>query len=117
MPESETEIAVDDPTAPASDSPAVTTTRTAEVVVYVVLLALALLLGLRQLAQRDGMGQGRPAERIPAVLSVRDPRRRVPVRPRRRVSAADEGGHDASSRATSFGASCRSSFRRFSSAC
>ena len=33
MPESETEIAVDDPTAPASDSPAVTTTRTVEVIV------------------------------------------------------------------------------------
>ena len=39
------EIAVEDPTAPEADSPAVTTTRTAEVVVYVLLLALALLLG------------------------------------------------------------------------
>ena len=54
MAESETEIAVDDPTAPASNSPAVTTTRTAEVVVYLVLLALALLLGYDN--WRSGMG-------------------------------------------------------------
>ena len=54
MAESETEIAVDDPTAPASDSPAVTTTRTAEVVVYLVLLALALLLAYDN--WRSGMG-------------------------------------------------------------
>jgi hypothetical protein len=45
MPESDTEIVVDDPTAPAEDSPAVASTRTVEVVVYVLLLALALLLG------------------------------------------------------------------------
>jgi putative tricarboxylic transport membrane protein len=54
MPESETEIAVGDPTAPASDSPAVTTTRTAEVVVYLVLLAFALLLAFDN--WRSGMG-------------------------------------------------------------
>src|SRR6185295_1750491 len=54
MAESETEIAVDDPNAPASDSPAVTTTRTVEVVVYVVLLALALLLAYDN--WRSGMG-------------------------------------------------------------
>ena len=54
MPESETEIAVDDPNAPASDSPAVTTTRTAEVIVYLALLALALLLGYDN--WRSGMG-------------------------------------------------------------
>ena len=77
MPESETEIVVDDPTAPASDSPAVTTTRTVEVVVYAAAARARAAAGLRQLAQRDGMGEGRPAERIPAVLSVRDPRRRV----------------------------------------
>jgi len=45
MPEPDTEIVVDDPTAPEGDSPAVTTTRTVEVVVYLLLLGLALLLG------------------------------------------------------------------------
>ena len=48
------DIAVEDPTAPEPDSPAVTTTRTAEVVVYVLLLALALLLGFDN--WRSGMG-------------------------------------------------------------
>jgi putative tricarboxylic transport membrane protein len=54
MPESETEIAIGDPTAPTTESPAVTTTRTAEVVVYLVLLALALLLAFDN--WRSGMG-------------------------------------------------------------
>jgi hypothetical protein len=54
MPTSETEIVVDDPTAPADDSPAVTTTRTVEVVVYLLLLALAVLLGFDN--WRSGMG-------------------------------------------------------------
>jgi len=45
MPETETEIVVDDPTAPEPASPAVTTTRTVEVVVYLLLLGLALVLG------------------------------------------------------------------------
>ena len=54
MPESESEIVVDDPTAPARNSPAVTTTRTAEVVVYALLLALALLLAFDN--WRSGMG-------------------------------------------------------------
>jgi putative tricarboxylic transport membrane protein len=45
MPEMDTEIVVDDPRAPESDSPAVTTTRAVEVVVYLLLLGLALLLG------------------------------------------------------------------------
>jgi hypothetical protein len=48
------EIAVEDPTAPEPNSPAVTTTRTAEVVVYLLLLALALLLGFDN--WRSGMG-------------------------------------------------------------
>ncbi len=48
------EIAVEDPTAPEPNSPAVATTRTAEVVVYVLLLALALLLGFDN--WRSGMG-------------------------------------------------------------
>jgi putative tricarboxylic transport membrane protein len=51
---SETEIVVDDPTAPSDNSPAVTTTRTAEVVVYLLLLGLALVLGFDN--WRSGMG-------------------------------------------------------------
>jgi len=54
MTEPEIEIVVDDPTAPAGDSPAVTTTRTVHVVVYALLLALALLLGFDN--WRSGMG-------------------------------------------------------------
>ena len=54
MPESESEIVVGDPTAPAGNSPAVTTTRTAEVVVYLLLVALALVLGYDN--WRSGMG-------------------------------------------------------------
>ncbi len=54
MSEPEIEIVVDDPTAPAEDSPAVTTTRTVEVIVYLLLLALALLLGFDN--WRSGMG-------------------------------------------------------------
>ena len=54
MPPPEAEIVVDDPTAPADDSPALTTTRTVEVVVYLFLLALALLLGFDN--WRSGMG-------------------------------------------------------------
>jgi len=57
MPESESEILVDDPTAPARDSPAVTTTRTVEVVVYALLLALATLLAYDN--WRSGMGWAR----------------------------------------------------------
>src|ERR1700755_995806 len=45
MSNSEIEIVVDDPTAPEPDSPAVTDTRVAEIVVSVLLLGLALLLG------------------------------------------------------------------------
>ena len=41
----DSEIAVGDPDAPADSSPAVSTTRTVEIVVYAVLLGLALLLG------------------------------------------------------------------------
>src|SRR3977135_148089 len=54
MPSTETEIVVEDPTAPAEDSPSVTTTRTVEVVVYLLLLGLALLLGFDN--WRSGMG-------------------------------------------------------------
>ena len=45
MTPSDSEIAVGDPDAPDDTSPAVTSTRTVEVVVYVVLLGFALLLG------------------------------------------------------------------------
>lgn len=54
MPETDTEIVVDDPTAPEEGSPAVTTTRTVEVVVYLLLLGVALLLGFDN--WRSGMG-------------------------------------------------------------
>jgi len=54
MPNPDTPIVVDDPTAPADDSPAMTTTRSIEVVVYLLLLALALLLGFDN--WRSGMG-------------------------------------------------------------
>ena len=50
----EAEIVVGDPTAPASESPAVTTTRTVEIVVYALLLALAFVLGFDN--WRSGMG-------------------------------------------------------------
>src|SRR6266403_4788824 len=45
MSESELEIVVDDPTAPEDDSPAVTSARTVDVVVSLLLLALAVALG------------------------------------------------------------------------
>lgn len=45
MSNSDIEIVVDDPTAPDANSPAVTTNRTVESVVMVLLLALAVLLG------------------------------------------------------------------------
>ncbi len=48
------EIVVDDPDAPLSDSPAVTTIRTAEIAVYMLLLLLALVLGYDN--WRSGMG-------------------------------------------------------------
>jgi hypothetical protein len=54
MPTPDTSIVVDDPTAPAPDSPAAATTRTVESVTYLLLLALALLLGYDN--WRSGMG-------------------------------------------------------------
>jgi len=54
IPDSEIEIVVDDPTAPARNSPAVTTAHTVEIVVYVLLLALAMLLAFDN--WRSGMG-------------------------------------------------------------
>ncbi len=54
MPTSDSEIVVDDPTAPADHSPPVTTTRTVEGVVYLLLIVLALVLGYDN--WRTGMG-------------------------------------------------------------
>jgi hypothetical protein len=45
MSNSELEIVVEDPTAPEADSPAVTSSRTVEIIVSLLLLALAALLG------------------------------------------------------------------------
>jgi putative tricarboxylic transport membrane protein len=54
MPPTDTEIVVDDPDAPADDSPALTTSRTVEVAVYLLLLLVALVLGYDN--WRTGMG-------------------------------------------------------------
>ena len=45
MSNSDSEIIVDDPTAPEADSPSVVSTRVVEMVVYLMLLALAITLG------------------------------------------------------------------------
>ncbi len=50
----EAEIVVEDPTAPADDSPSVVSTRTVDIVVSLLLLALATLLGFDN--WRTGMG-------------------------------------------------------------
>jgi len=71
VPKSEDEIVVEDPTAPASDSPAVTTNRTVDVVVLLLLLAFAALLGFDN--WRTGMGwdeTGPQAGYFPFYLSV-----------------------------------------------
>jgi putative tricarboxylic transport membrane protein len=71
MSSSEIEIIVDDPTAPEADSPPVTNTRVAEVVVSLMLVALALTLGLDN--WRTGIGwdsTGPQAGYFPFYLSV-----------------------------------------------
>jgi putative tricarboxylic transport membrane protein len=71
MSSTEPEIAVDDPTAPAEDSPAVASTRTVEVIVYIALFGLALLLAFDN--WRTGMGweaEGPQAGYFPFYLSV-----------------------------------------------
>ena len=71
MSDSNTEIAVDDPTAPAEDSPAVASTRTAETAVYFLLAGLALLLAFDN--WRTGMGweaEGPQAGYFPFYLSI-----------------------------------------------
>src|SRR6516165_5609533 len=45
MSETELEIVVDDPTAPEKDSPAIANSRSVEIIVSLLLLALAVLLG------------------------------------------------------------------------
>jgi putative tricarboxylic transport membrane protein len=67
----EPEIAVDDPTAPAADSPPVASARTVEIVVYLLLLALAAVLALDN--WRTGAGweaTGPQAGYFPFYLSV-----------------------------------------------
>ena len=71
MSKPDVEIVVEDPTAPASDSPAVTTNRTADVVVSFLLLAFAVLLAYDN--WRTGMGwdsTGPQAGYFPFYLSV-----------------------------------------------
>jgi putative tricarboxylic transport membrane protein len=71
MSDTEIEIVVDDPTAPEPDSPAVTDTHAVEIVVCLVLLALAALLGFDN--WRTGIGwdsTGPQAGYFPFYLSV-----------------------------------------------
>ena len=71
MSNTEIEIVVDDPTAPEADSPPVTNTRVAEVVVSLLLAALALTLGFDN--WRTGIGwdsTGPQAGYFPFYLSV-----------------------------------------------
>jgi len=68
-----TEIVVEDPTAPADNSPSVVSTRTIEIVVSLLLLALAGLLCFDN--WRTGShGSGRTATRLLPVLSRGPPR-------------------------------------------
>jgi hypothetical protein len=67
----EDEIVVDDPTAPANDSPAVASTRTVDIVVSLLLLAFALLMAWDN--RRTGMGwasDGPQAGYFPFYLSL-----------------------------------------------
>jgi putative tricarboxylic transport membrane protein len=71
MPIIDAEIVVDDPTAPADNSPAAATARTVEVVVYLLLVALAMLLGFDN--WRSGMGwakDGPQSGYVPFYLCV-----------------------------------------------
>ncbi len=67
----ETEIVVEDPTAPADDSPAVTSTRMVDMVVSVLLLAFAAIMAFDN--RRTGMGwasDGPQAGYFPFYLSL-----------------------------------------------
>ena len=71
MSKSEDEIIVEDPAAPESDSPAVTTTRTVDIVVSFLLVAFAMLMAFDN--WRTGMGwdsTGPQAGYFPFYLSV-----------------------------------------------
>lgn len=71
MSKSDAEIVVEDPAAPADDSPALTTNRTVEIVVSLLLLALAVLLAFDN--WRTGMSwdsTGPQAGYFPFYLSV-----------------------------------------------
>lgn len=71
MSQVEDEIVVEDPTAPVADSPPVTSTRTVEIAVYILLLGLAALMGFDN--WRTGMGwasDGPQAGYFPFYLSV-----------------------------------------------
>jgi putative tricarboxylic transport membrane protein len=71
MPNSDIEIVVDDPTAPEDNSPAVTSNRTVEIVVSLLLLALAFTLGWDN--WRTGIGwdsTGPQSGYFPFYLSV-----------------------------------------------
>jgi putative tricarboxylic transport membrane protein len=71
MSNTEPEIAVDDPTAPAADSPPVASARTVEAAVYILLLALAVMLALDN--WRTGAGwasDGPQAGYFPFYLSI-----------------------------------------------
>jgi putative tricarboxylic transport membrane protein len=71
MSSTEPEIAVDDPTAPAADSPPVAATRTVEAVVYVLLLALAALLAFDNMRTGAGWASDGPqAGYFPFYLSI-----------------------------------------------
>jgi len=68
---SDIEIVVDDPDAPAAESPAVASTRTVEIAVYFLLIGLALLLAFDN--WRTGMGwasDGPQAGYFPFYLSI-----------------------------------------------
>ena len=71
MSQVEDEIVVEDPDAPAAESPSVTSTRTVEIAIYVLLLGLSALMGFDN--WRTGMGwasDGPQAGYFPFYLSV-----------------------------------------------
>jgi hypothetical protein len=65
---SDNEIVVEDPDAPEDNSPAVTSNRTVEIVVYVLLLALAAILGYDN--YKSGMGWASTARRAATCRST-----------------------------------------------